>query len=151
MDAAEVAAVAERGTLADGTPWPVPVTLEVPEGAVPPAPATWSCRTRRARRWLSCDHRAAALPAGGEPGLVRLAGSVTPLREPERAVPAAAPAPAEVRAELAGRDGSPGGNCSVAATRGALNKRHIGQLRHLAGQLNARLLCCPWSAGRPRS
>ena len=27
MDAAEVAAVTERGMLADGTPWPVPVIL----------------------------------------------------------------------------------------------------------------------------
>ena len=35
MDAAELAAVTERGTLADGTPWPVPVTLDVPAGAAP--------------------------------------------------------------------------------------------------------------------
>ena len=35
MDAAEVAAVTERGMLADGTPWSVPVTLDVPAGAVP--------------------------------------------------------------------------------------------------------------------
>ena len=35
MDAAEVAAVTERGTLPDGTPWPVPVTLDVPAGAAP--------------------------------------------------------------------------------------------------------------------
>ena len=36
MTAADLAAVAERGTLADGTPWPVPVTLEVPVEVVPP-------------------------------------------------------------------------------------------------------------------
>ena len=36
MDAADVAAVAERGTLADGTEWPFPVTLDVPADAVPP-------------------------------------------------------------------------------------------------------------------
>ena len=35
MDAAELAAVTERGTLADGTPWPVPVTLDMPAGAAP--------------------------------------------------------------------------------------------------------------------
>jgi sulfate adenylyltransferase len=35
MDAAEVAAVTDYGTLADGTPWPVPVTLDVPAGTVP--------------------------------------------------------------------------------------------------------------------
>jgi sulfate adenylyltransferase len=35
MDAADTAAVAERGTLADGTPWPVPVTLDVPAELIP--------------------------------------------------------------------------------------------------------------------
>ena len=35
MTSADLAAMAERGTLADGTPWPIPVTLEVPEDAVP--------------------------------------------------------------------------------------------------------------------
>src|SRR5437667_2914509 len=37
MTAADVSAVCESGTLADGLPWPVPVTLDVPEDAVPPA------------------------------------------------------------------------------------------------------------------
>ena len=36
MGAADVAAVAEYATLADGTPWPFPVTLEVPEDAIAP-------------------------------------------------------------------------------------------------------------------
>ena len=35
LSAADVAWVAERGTLEDGTPWPVPVVLDVPEDAVP--------------------------------------------------------------------------------------------------------------------
>ena len=35
MGAADVAAVIERGTLADGTPWPVPVVLDVREDALP--------------------------------------------------------------------------------------------------------------------
>ncbi|MGO8889449.1 MAG: hypothetical protein ACLQB1_07050 [Streptosporangiaceae bacterium] len=35
MNAAAVAAVTERGMLADGTPWSVPVTLDVPADAVP--------------------------------------------------------------------------------------------------------------------
>src|SRR5689334_2340098 len=35
LNAADVAWVAERGTLEDGTPWPVPVVLDVPEDAVP--------------------------------------------------------------------------------------------------------------------
>ena len=33
---ADAASVEARGTLADGTPWPVPVVLDVPESAVPP-------------------------------------------------------------------------------------------------------------------
>jgi hypothetical protein len=37
MTAADVSAVCESGTLADGFPWPVTVTLDVPEDAVPPA------------------------------------------------------------------------------------------------------------------
>ena len=36
MTAADVSSVSESGTLADGTIWPVPVTLDVPEDAVPP-------------------------------------------------------------------------------------------------------------------
>lgn len=37
MTAADVSSVWESGTLADGTAWPVPVTLDVPDNAVPPA------------------------------------------------------------------------------------------------------------------
>src|SRR5579863_3358228 len=39
LSAADVAWVAERGTLEDGTPWPVPVVLDVAEDAIPPAAA----------------------------------------------------------------------------------------------------------------
>ena len=35
LTAADLAAVSARGELADGTPWPVPVTLTVPAAAVP--------------------------------------------------------------------------------------------------------------------
>src|SRR5260370_15765201 len=35
MDAADAASAAELGMLADGTPWPVPVTLDVPAAQVP--------------------------------------------------------------------------------------------------------------------
>jgi len=37
LGAADVARVAEQGTLEDGTPWPVPVVLDVPEDAIPPS------------------------------------------------------------------------------------------------------------------
>ena len=35
LTTADLTAVAARGELADGTPWPVPVTLTVPASAVP--------------------------------------------------------------------------------------------------------------------
>jgi sulfate adenylyltransferase len=143
MDAAEVAAVTAHGTLADGTPWPVPVTLDVPAGAVPDD----------ATRVVLQDPEGSPLAVlaiterlGAEPGLVRLAGPVTPLREPEHGpFRQLRRRPEDVRAELAG--GSAAGNVLAYATRRPLNKRHIGQLRHYAGQLNARLLLLPLVGG----
>ncbi|MBV9206473.1 MAG: adenylyl-sulfate kinase, partial [Actinobacteria bacterium] len=169
MDAADAASVAGRGTLADGTPWPVPVTLEVPATALPadtgPADAgpaetgpggTGPADTgptdtgpAGADRLVLQDREGTplavlaiterqTLPEAGGPARVRLAGSVTALREPEHGPfrPLRRP-PAEVRAELAGQ------TVLGYATRRPLNNRHIGQLRHYAGQLNARLLILP--------
>ncbi|HEY3734738.1 MAG TPA: hypothetical protein VGL63_12565, partial [Streptosporangiaceae bacterium] len=145
MDAAEVAAVTERGTLADGTPWPMPVTLDVPAAALPDG----------ATRLVLQDPEGSPLAVlalteqvPGEAGMVRLAGPVTPLREPEHGpFRQLRRRPQDVRAELAGPDGSAAGNVLAYATRRPLNKRHIGQLRHYAGQLNARLLLLPLVAG----
>jgi sulfate adenylyltransferase len=93
----------------------------------------------------------AAVSSADGPELVRLAGPVTALREPEHGpFRQLRRRPAEVRAELAAAAGSPGttgGNVLAYATRRPLNKRHIGQLRHFAGQLNARLLVLPLIAG----
>ena len=44
-------------------------------------------------------------------------------------------------------DGTAGGNVLAYATRRPLNKRHLGQLRHYADQLNARLLVLPLVCG----
>ena len=162
MDAAEVAAVTERGTLADGTPWPLPVTLDVPAGAVPAGAARLVLQDPEGSPLavLSITERQAvpgALPApggttppsppgAGDSGLVRLAGPVTALREPEHGpFRQLRRRPEDVRAELAGAQ--PGGNVLAYATRRPLNKRHIGQLRHYAGQLNARLLVLPLVCG----
>ena len=162
MDAAEVAAVTERGTLADGTPWPLPVTLDVPAGAVPAGAARLVLQDPEGSPLavLSITERQAVpgalLAPGGttppsppgtaESGLVRLAGPVTALREPEHGpFRQLRRRPEDVRAELAGAQ--PGGNVLAYATRRPLNKRHIGQLRHYAGQLNARLLVLPLVGG----
>src|SRR5450755_2413980 len=124
LTAADLAAVAERGTLADGTPWPVPVTLEVPAGVVTPGE----------RHLVLQDHEGAPLAVleiteqlptfgHGEQAGWRLAGPVRSLREPEQ------------------------GPVRACATRGALHRRQIGQLRHLADQMKARLLLLPLVAG----
>jgi sulfate adenylyltransferase len=145
MGAADLAAVTERGVLADGTPWQVPVTLDLPAAAVP----------ADADRLVLADHEGSPLavlaiaerlqlPPEGPADRVRLAGPVTALREPEhRPFRQLRRHPDEVREELA--DGS----VLAYATRRPLNKRHIGQLRHYAGQLNARLLLLPLIAGPP--
>ncbi len=161
MDAADAAAVAERGMLADGTPWPVPVTLDVPAGVVPADTDHLVLQDQEGSPLavLSITERLAP-PGAGDPGPVRLAGPVTALREPEHGpFRQLRRRPEDVRAELAGAaklsgeadqsgDGElSGGNVLAYATRRPLNKRHIGQLRHYAGQLNARLLVLPLVCG----
>jgi sulfate adenylyltransferase len=162
MDEADTASVAVRGTLADGTPWPVPVTLDVAAGAVPADADRLVLQDLEGSPLavLSITERLAR--PGGDPGLVLLAGPVTALREPEHGpFRKLRRRPEDVRAELAGParpSGEPGrepsgepapsgGNVLAYATRRPLNGRHIGQLRHYAGQLNARLLVLPLVCG----
>ena len=148
LTAADLAAVDARGQLADGTPWPLPVTLTVPAAAVPPD----------ADRLVLQDPEGSPLavlriteraPVGGEGGegkagdRLRLAGPVTALRAPEhgpfRALRAT---PAAVRGTLGA------GPVLGYATRRPLGQRQIGQLRHLAGQLRARILLLPLVTGQ---
>ena len=153
MDEAATASVAVRGTLADGTPWPMPVTLDVAAAAVPADASRLVLQDLEGSPLavLAITERL-ALP-GGDPDLVRLAGPVTALREPEHGpFRKLRRRPEDVRAELAdpGRvpAGEPsGGNVLAYVTRRPLNGRHIGQLRHYAGQLNARLLVLPLVCG----
>jgi len=140
MDAADAAGSAEPGRLADGTPWPVPVTLEVPADAVPADADRLVLQDREGSPLavLSITERRPL-----DPGLIRLAGPVTALREPEHGpFRQLRRRPADVRAEL-----GQGGNVLAYATRHPLNRRHIGQLRHYADQLNARLLVLPLVCG----
>jgi sulfate adenylyltransferase len=149
MGAADVAAVQEHGTLADGTPWPVPVTLDVRPDEVPPGP----------RNLLLTDPEGTPLAAleitergdapgarhardGTTPRMTRLAGPVTGLREPEHGpFRRLMLRPAQAREAL--------GDVPVLAfaTRGPVHSRQIGQLRHMAGQLKARLLLLPLTGG----
>ena len=150
MGAADVAVAAEYGTLADGTPWPLTVTLEVPQDAVP-ADADHLVLSDQEGSPLAVlavtERRPVPGPAdvadrSALPTHVRLAGPVTPLREPVHGpFRQLRRRPEAVRAELSD------GNVLAYATRRPLNKRHIGQLRHYASQLNARLLLLPLVAG----
>ena len=100
LGAADVAAVAERGMLADGTGWPVPVTLDVPADVIPPDADHLVLRDQEGSPLavLSITERRIRYEPGGagdpvDPLLMRLAGPVTALREPgARTVP---PAPAQ--------------------------------------------------------
>src|SRR5436190_2238895 len=109
MTAADVSSVRESGTLADGTAWPVPVTLDVPEDAVPAA-----------QRRLALND-----PEGWPLAVLDIRRRT----------------PAQVRAELGE------GPVLALVTRRPLNARQIGQLRHVAGQLRARLLLFPLVTG----
>jgi len=140
LDAADAAGAAELGMLADGTPWPVPVTLEVPADAAPADADRLVLQDREGSPLavLSITERLAL-----DSGLVRLAGPVTALREPEHGpFRQLRRHPEDVRADL-----GQGGNVLAHATRRPLNKRHIGQLRHYADQLSARLLVLPLVCG----
>jgi sulfate adenylyltransferase len=146
MGAADVAAVAEHATLADGTPWAFPVTLEVPEDAIAPDAShvmlhdpegTPLAVLKVASRSLS----GAGAADGGQP-MVLLGGEVAGYRPPEHGpFRRLQRSPAEVRAEFGGEP------VLAFASRGPLNCRQIGQLRHLAGQLKARILLLPLISG----
>jgi sulfate adenylyltransferase len=149
MGSADVAAVIQHGTLADGTPWPVPVTLDVRPDDVPPgtrhvvladpegSPLAVLEITERSE---SPGAKHARDAAGAR--LTRLAGPVTGLREPEYgSFRRLMLRPAQARAAF---DGAP---VLAYVTRGPLHGRQIGQLRHMAGQLKARLLLLPLVAG----
>ncbi len=89
--------------LADGTPWPVPVTLDVPAEAVPADATRLVLQDREGSPLavLSITERLPLNPARS--GLVRLAGPVTALREPEHGpFRQLRRRPEDVRAELAG-------------------------------------------------
>jgi sulfate adenylyltransferase len=171
MTAADVASVCERGTLADGTAWPVPVTLDVPEGATPPAqrrlalndpegvplavldiserspvlmpaPAPAGRGGRHARPAGAAGTAGTAGPGPAATGLVRLSGQLIKCRDPEHGpFRQLRRTPAQARAELGE------GPVLAFVTRRPLNARQIGQLRHVAGQLRARLLLLPLVTG----
>src|SRR6202034_3965814 len=94
----DLAAVAERGELADGVPWPVPVTLTVPVAAVPAGASPLALQDPEGAP-LGVVEITERVPACGGSSL-RLAGPVTALRPPDHGpFRALRRMPADVRAE----------------------------------------------------
>jgi sulfate adenylyltransferase len=141
----DLAAVAERGELADGAPWPVPVTLTVPVAAIPEDASRLVLQDPEGSP-LAVVEITERVPASGGSAL-RLAGPVTALRPPEHGpFRALRRTPADVRAELGA--GLSRERVLALATRRPLGQRQIGQLRHLSDQLHARILLLPLVAGK---
>ncbi|PRY01852.1 adenylyl-sulfate kinase [Allonocardiopsis opalescens] len=122
---ADAEAVRARRRLADGTPWPVAITLRLPEGE-PDAPSlvltdpegTPVARLDVTERW-------------GPPGERRAAGPVHALRPPAHGTfRALRQGPEAVRAQL----GTASAVLAVVAG-GPLHRRAIAQLRHTVEQL----------------
>jgi sulfate adenylyltransferase len=144
MTSADVASVTSSASLADGTPWPVPVTLDVPAGALgDDAPRVLLADPEGTPlAVLDIKERTERTGPAGSPGTVRLAGPVTANRVPEHgSFRRLMISPERARAEM----GS--GPVLAFATRGPIGRRQIGQLRHHAEQLKARLLLLPLVAG----
>jgi sulfate adenylyltransferase len=138
---ADTAAVAQRSELADGTPWPFPVTLDLPTGAVPADAGHLALHDPEGTP-LAILEITGRTPGPEGSGLVRLAGPVTANRPPEHGpFRRLRLSPAEARTRLGA------GPVLGFTTRSPLDSRQIGQLRHLAGQLQARILLLPLITG----
>ena len=161
MTMADAAAVGQSWQLADGTPFPGVVTLDVPAAALPaavelsdrllladPEGTPIAVLTIRERTTLGRDVAPAdglhpmALTDSAHTTLVRLAGTVSASRVPEHGpFRRLMLTPAASRAELGE------GPVLAFATRSPLTSRQIGQIRHLAGQLKAQVLILPLVGG----
>ena len=82
LTTADLAAVAARRELADGTPWPVPVTLIVPAAAVPDDAARVVLQDPEGSP-LAVLHISERSHLDSAPATLRLAGKVTALRAAE--------------------------------------------------------------------
>ena len=145
-DGADLASVAASGTLADGTPWPIPVTLTVPTADAGGPDLT-------SGRLVLADEEGTPLAAlditetAAVDGGLRLAGPVTPLRPvehgPFRKLRAT---PADLRKELAAR-ADPDRPVLAVAVREPLHRRTLAQVRHIADDLRADVLVLPLTGG----
>ena len=166
MTMADTAEVGRSWQLADGTPFPAEVTLDVPAGALPaavelsdrllladPEGTPIAVLTIRERTALGPDaahpdelHPMAltdpSLADTAQTTLVRLAGTVSASRAPEHG-----PFRRLMLTPAASREELGDGPVLAFATRSPLTSRQIGQIRHLAGQLKAQVLILPLVGG----
>ncbi len=147
LTAADAGAVSSSWRLTDGTPFPAVVTLDLPTDAVPPLPVDGPDRLLLADpegtpiAVLTIRERTPLGP-GSQAGLIRLAGPVSANRPPEHGpFRRLMLTPEQARTQLGD------GPVLAFATRGPLRSRQIGQLRHRAGQLGARILILPLISG----
>jgi sulfate adenylyltransferase len=147
MTTADVAGVTRSWRLADGTPFPAVVTLDVPAADAGARTIDGPDRLLLADpegtpiALLTIRERTALGPAA-RAGLIRLAGPVSANRPPEHGpFRRLMLTPAETRNRLGE------GPVLAFATRAPVGNRQVGQLRHRAGQLGARLLILPLVSG----
>ncbi|HUA42596.1 MAG TPA: adenylyl-sulfate kinase [Streptosporangiaceae bacterium] len=146
MTMADATAVTSAWQLADGTPFPGVVTLDI-EAAALPAAAELSDRLLLADpegtpiAVLTIRERTVLPSPGAE--MVRLAGPVLANRPPEHG-----PFRRLMLTPAASREGLSGGPVLAFASRAPLGARQIGQIRHLAGQLKAQILILALVSGR---
>lgn len=144
LNGADLASVTASGTLADGTPWPIPVSLTVPASGGPDLASGRLVLADDEGTPLAVLDITETAPAGG--GL-RLAGPVTPLRPvehgPFRKLRAA---PEAVRKELAAR-AEPDRPVLAIAVREPLHRRTLAQIRYIADDLRADVLVLPLTGG----
>ena len=138
---ADLAAVEESATLADGTPWPIPVTLQAAADAVDPGAerVLLSDPEGTPLAMLTITERSPLPESGGQ---VLLAGPVTAHRPAEHgSFRRLMISPEQARAEF----GS--GPALAFATRAPIGGRRASKRRHLSRQRSARLLLLPLVAG----
>lgn len=138
MTAADVASVTAFGTLADGVQWPITVTLEVPQDAVASDVSRLALNDPEGTPIAVLDICERSQVGNGTTGLVRLAGPVSGHRTPEHgSFRRLMISPEQARDRLGG------GPVLAFATAAPVTSRQLGQLRHLADRLGARILLLP--------